>query len=268
MEGSTPSSTAQGVALVRAHLTELGRLDDPFAAGLLDERNTRRLRLLARWPVRNLVRGRSFGWLAARIAWFDETVVAVLDAGVRQVVVLGAGYDARAWRFARPDVRFWEVDHPATQADKRRRAPADGPTYVPLDLVAASPGPALVDAGLEPGEPSLFVAEGLVMYLADDELAALAAGLAGVAAPGSRLALNVGVGFDGSGGIVRRLGRHVLARNQEPIRSTVTPDTVTGLLTAAGWRVTDVVRGPELGRDLNPGSAVVLAERNQDATRR
>jgi methyltransferase (TIGR00027 family) len=262
VEGSKRSSTAQGVALVRAHLTEVGRLDDPYAAGLLDQQNARRLRLLGRWPVRALVRGRSFGWLAVRIGWFDETVVAALDAGVRQVVVLGAGYDARAWRFARTGVRFWEVDHPATQADKCRRAPPGGPTYVPLDLVAASPGPPLVQAGFEPGVPSLFVAEGLVMYLEDDELTTLAAGAADVAAPGSHLALNVGVGFDGSGGIVRRLGRLVLARNQEPIRSTVTPDTVTDLLATAGWRVTTVVRGPELGRDLNPGSAVVLAERN------
>lgn len=278
MDDATPSSTAQGVALVRAHLTENGLLDDPFAADFLDERNTRRLRLLRRWPFRRLGRGRSFAWLAARIRCFDETVGTGLDLGLTQVVVLGAGYDARAWRFARPGVGFWEVDHPATQADKRRRAPDGGPTYVPLDLTEQPAGPALVDAGLEPEVPSLFVAEGLVMYLADDDLRALLAGLGPAAAPGSRLAFNIGVGFDGGSGFVSRVGRRILARTQEPIRSTITPADVDGLLADVGWRVALVQRGPDLGRQylegtglatdgINPGSAVVLAERNVEATR-
>jgi methyltransferase (TIGR00027 family) len=279
VDEATPSSTAQGVALVRAVLTEKGLLDDPFAADLLDDRNLRRLRLLQRWPFRRLARGRSFAWLVARIRCFDDLVVGALDDGVRQVVVLAAGYDARAWRFARPDVRYWEVDHPATQADKRRRAPEGGPIYVPLDLAERPAGPALLDAGLDPDVATLFVAEGFAMYLDDDDLRAFVAGLAVAAGPGSRLTFNIGVGFDGGSGIIRRVGRRLLARRREPIRSTITSDTVSDLLTGTGWTVTQIVCGPELGRrhldgtglapdDLNPGSAVVSAERNEGATPR
>jgi methyltransferase (TIGR00027 family) len=271
VEGSAASSTARGVALVRAHLTDRGLLDDPFASGFLDDRGRRLLRLLRRVPMR----GRSFAWLAARIRAFDEIVA---TAGETQVVVLAAGYDARAWRFRRDGVRFWEVDHPATQADKTRRAPDDGPTFVPLDLTERPAGPALVEAGLDPTLPTLFVAEGLAMYLADDELRALIVGLGAAAAPGSVLTFNIGVGFDGGSGLVRRVGRRVLARHQEPIRSTVTPDTVGDLLAGTGWTVTEIVPGPELGRrhldgtglapdDLNPGSAVVTAERSEAPTR-
>ena len=63
-----------------------------------------------------------------------------------------------------------------------------------------------------------------------------------------------------------------LARRREPIRSTVTPDTVPALLAEVGWRTTLVQDGPELARaqldgtgltteGVNPGSAVVVAER-------
>ena len=274
MEGSTPSATAQGVALIRAVMTANGWLDDPYATDFLDERNARRLPVL-----RRLARGRSFAWLVARIRAFDAAVVDALDEGIGQVVVLAAGYDARAWRFARPGARFWEVDHPATQADKRRRAPAGGPTYVPLDLTEGPAGPALVEAGLDPDAATLFVAEGLAMYLADDELRALATGLTVAAAPGSRFVVNIGVGFDVGSGVVRRVGRRLLARRREPIRSTITPDTVADLLAGTGWTVGRVVRGPELGRQhldgtglpaegLNPGSALVSAERNEGATPR
>jgi methyltransferase (TIGR00027 family) len=238
--------------MVRAHLTDLGQLDDPFAVRFLGARQRRLVRVLRRVPMR----GPSFGWLAARIKWFDELV---RTADERQVVTLGAGYDARAWRFARDGVRFWEVDHPATQAEKQALAPPGGPTYVALDLLAGPVGPALADAGLDPGEPTLYVAEGVAMYLADDELRAVVTGLG--AAPGSRLAFNIGVGFDGGRGVVRRLGRRVLARRQEPIRSTVTPDDVRALLADAGWQATTVTTGPELGPGLNPRSAVVVAHR-------
>ena len=63
--------------------------------------------------------------LAARTRFFDEQVLAALDRGIRQVVIAGAGYDDRALRFRSPGVRYFELDHPATQADKRRLLAAD-----------------------------------------------------------------------------------------------------------------------------------------------
>lgn len=60
-------------------------------------------------------------YLRARTAFFDRAVVSALDAGAEQVVIGGAGYDGRALRYARPGVRWYELDHPATQADKLER---------------------------------------------------------------------------------------------------------------------------------------------------
>jgi methyltransferase (TIGR00027 family) len=107
-----------------------GFLPKPFAAA-----NT----ALRRRPFRRLARTPTLTFLAARTRFFDDAVTDGFEAGASQVVIVGAGYDSRAWRLARPGVRCFEVDHPATQADKRARAPADGgPTFVPALVVAAT----------------------------------------------------------------------------------------------------------------------------------
>ena len=105
--------------------------------------------------------------LAARIVFFDREVGAALDDGISQVVIIGAGYDARAWRFARPGVAFYEVDHPATQSEKIDRAPPGGPTYVAVDLSVDPLVDTLAASGFDIGRPALFVIEGVTMYLTD-----------------------------------------------------------------------------------------------------
>ncbi|MGE5185099.1 MAG: class I SAM-dependent methyltransferase, partial [Acidobacteriota bacterium] len=61
-------------------------------------------------------------WLALRVAYFDRLVGLAVDRlSIRQIVILGAGYDTRAARLPRAGTTFFEVDHPATQAEKRGR---------------------------------------------------------------------------------------------------------------------------------------------------
>ncbi len=60
-------------------------------------------------------------YFQARTTWFDQVVVSALDGGTTQVVAVGAGYDGRSLRYAKPGVRWFELDHPATQLDKRAR---------------------------------------------------------------------------------------------------------------------------------------------------
>ena len=127
-----PSSSAQVVTCCRAVLTSMGALDDSFARGMLRGPYRAVAGALVHRPFRRLARSPTLAFLAARTCFFDDAVTAALDANVQQVVIVGAGYDSRAWRLARPGARFFEVDHPATQRDKRTRAPVgDGPTFVP-----------------------------------------------------------------------------------------------------------------------------------------
>ena len=120
--------------MARAHLSRLGVVDDPHAEAML-RLPWRAMAAALRLPaLRSLGTGPTFAYLAVRTLFFDAAIRTALDQGVLRVVVVGAGYDSRAWRLARPGVEFIEIDHPDTQADKRRRAPSGGPHYMPLDL--------------------------------------------------------------------------------------------------------------------------------------
>lgn len=239
-----PSSTAQSVALARSQLTRLGILDDPWAASML------------RWPwrvadhglripvLRNRVMGPTFSYLAARTLFFDAEVKRALDEGVLRVVIVGAGYDSRAWRLARPSVEFIEVDHPETQADKQRRAPAGGPRYVPLDLVAD-----VFPSDLVAATPTIWVVEGVSMYLSQDQVGDL---LNRLSAPGCRLVVNFGIG--GGAGAAQRAVRSSASVGGETFRYEPTVSEARNLLAGAGWSPTAVATGRELAEQFLTGT--------------
>lgn len=108
--------------MVRAGLDRRGLINDPHAASMLSGP--------FRFAHRIVPKGRttsSAAWLAARTLAVDAAVAAAFDAGIEQLVILGAGYDSRAWRLAPAGVAVFEIDHPATQLVKQaraRRAPA------------------------------------------------------------------------------------------------------------------------------------------------
>ena len=110
-------------------------------------------------------------WMGLRTRYLDDCVTRALDRGVRQVVVLGAGLDTRAARLARDGVRFFEVDQPASQADKCERLssfsdyPMDAATFVPCDFERDDFVKLLEAAGLDRGAPTCFVWEGVIYYL-------------------------------------------------------------------------------------------------------
>jgi methyltransferase (TIGR00027 family) len=116
--------------------------------------------------------------------------------GAAQLVILGAGLDARAWRMAElAHVTVFEVDHRASQRDKLRRIGDRPPTAlsvlcVEVDLATRSLSPTLVNAGFDPHVASTWVWEGVVPYLTADEVRATVAQIAELCAPDSRLVIN------------------------------------------------------------------------------
>jgi Leucine carboxyl methyltransferase len=92
--------------------------------------------------------------------------------GVEQVLILGAGFDSRAYRLAQlRDVAVFEADHPATQAAKRRmlrRGLGQIPAsvgFVPVEFGADDPAAKLAEGGFGPGKPTLVLWEGVTNYL-------------------------------------------------------------------------------------------------------
>lgn len=183
-------------------------------------------------------------WMALRVAWLDRLVDLAVDRlGVRQVVVLGAGYDTRAARLPHAGVRWFEVDHPDTQAAKRERMaalpgyPVGAATYVACDFEHEDPVERLHAAGLARGDTTLVLWEGVVPYLPEAAVRATAARLAAGLDPRSLVAFDC-VGKKIAEGVQlnpRDQGtRDFVGELAEPVRFG--SDHITPLLAECGYR--------------------------------
>lgn len=195
--------------------------------------------------------GRMHDYIRARTAFFDRVVVTAVNDGVPQVVVGAAGYDARSLRYARPGVRWFEVDHPATQADKLERLGRLGidarhVRFVAADFTADPVAAALRDAGLDPREPALFLFEGIVVYLDKRVTESVLAQFREVTVPGAALAISVSLTSAARGSAARARFAESVAALGEPARSVLEPAEAAQLLARAGWRLED--RGRQPGR--------------------
>ncbi|WP_437853361.1 class I SAM-dependent methyltransferase [Sorangium sp. So ce363] len=202
MRERRPSQTASIVALIRAladqGLTDVPGFEDPVVHRLLSRRWSAALALFAR-RLRRLdpaKRARALARLSAvplRVMAIDIELERAVALGCRQVASLGAGLDTRAFRMkALSATRFFEIDHPATQAFKRRKAAGLPPlveqlTYVPVNFERDALAACLSAAGHRSDEPTAWVWEGVVMYLSDEALRSTLRALADASAPGSVL---------------------------------------------------------------------------------
>ena len=184
---------------------------------------------------------RMHDYLAARTSFFDRIVVAAIGRGVRQIVVGGAGYDGRALRYAKPGVRWFETDHPATQRDKRERLERLGIAaphvrFVEADFTRDRVADRLLAAGLDTGAANLFLLEGVAVYLEPAVLETVLEQFREVAAAGSRLAISVSLSREHDEGARARFQAAVAAMG-EPARSTFDAADAESLLVRTGWRI-------------------------------
>lgn len=180
------SRTAEFVAFVRA--LESARparrrlIHDPFAAHFLRPSLRRAvafsrlpgLGALVPWYLQRRVPGAATSGIA-RTRLIDAALVDAVEGGVRQVVILGAGFDCRAYRL--PALRaaaVFEVDRPATLDAKRRRLARALPAlpghvhFVETDFNRGSLAAALLPAGLDPAVKAVYLWEGVTNYLTAD----------------------------------------------------------------------------------------------------
>ena len=184
-------ATARWAAAVRAGERERpDRLvDDPWAADLAGPDG---MAWLAGRPQGSVLP------IVVRTRYFDDWLRAVaIERPMRQVVLLGAGLDTRAWRLPWPaGATVFEVDHPEvleakTETIARAGAePACDRRAVPADL-ASDWGVALRDAGFDPAVPAAWLAEGVLFYLPDGVIHRALESVSSLAAPGSRLGFDI-----------------------------------------------------------------------------
>ena len=247
MKSDRPSRTAHLVALGRAMadagLSHVANFHDPTARVFLSEKGRQSL-AKTEHAAREGVRGFRLemarvmaDMMALRTSAIDAAVRDAIADGATQLVILGAGYDGRAWRLPElAGVKVFEVDHPATQGDKRARVaelppPAGIVTFVPVNFERDALGDALERAGHDRSAPTCWIWEGVVMYLTRDAMRGTFAAVAQRSAPGSTLIVNY---HTTRRGLFAQLIFRLIG---EPQISAWTPEEMAADLRSAGFEV-------------------------------
>jgi methyltransferase (TIGR00027 family) len=191
--------------------------------------------------------------MTRRTAFVDNEVASAIGRHTPQVVILGAGYDGRALRFADGATRWFEVDLPSTQADKRRRLAALGiatehVTYVSFDLMTGDLAAALDEEGHDATAPSLFVCEALFPYLTLEAGAALCRTLRARAPDRSLLVSTFPVLPEAVGPrtrVLRAVTDQALRVIGEPERCEFLSQDPEKLMVVTGWRPARSERVPD-----------------------
>lgn len=239
------SYTAQWMAAARAEESQRpdALFTDPLAHDLATNHGYELLHKYANGGLAPFV--------VIRTKFLDDGITSLRpEDGIRQVVLLAAGMDTRAFRLDWPqDVVLYEVDHAALTAEKQRLLDGLGATpKVERRTVAADLTtdwlPGLIEAGFDPDVPTLWVVEALTFFLTDDQAHQLFRTLADSSAAGSRLELDI-------------LGKALLGnpfsrRFLEAMREDGRPwlfgtDEPEEFLAADGWKIRELKEPGEPG---------------------
>jgi methyltransferase (TIGR00027 family) len=262
-----PSATAQWTALGRA--LELSRpvaeriVSDDYAPVFLTSANhavlaTLRAGLsLVHAAERRALGGGLSAFVLCRHRFIDEQLQAALSDGAEQVLILGAGYDSRAYRFAsalqgRP---VHEVDLAPLSRRKAAIVAARPDLFghtairrVEIDFRTQSLAERLLESGFAVGARAFVAWEGVSPYLTSSAVSATLATLSEICGAGSVLTMDYWDGVGGSGPMapVRRLGARAIRLIGEPVTFGLRPGSVGEFLDAHGFTVTDLVQHVEL----------------------
>jgi methyltransferase (TIGR00027 family) len=201
---------------------------------------------------------------AVRTHYFDSYFADAVAAGIRQVVILAAGLDSRAFRLTWPaGTSVYEIDQPQVVAYKTNTLESAGaaPTAerrtVQVDL-RDDWAAALTDAGFDASQPTAWLAEGLLPYLPAEAQDRLFEIVTGLSAPGSRVAVEA-FSLGTADNEARRVARRArFDRMRQRLGLDINVETLTyqesdrvdaaDWLTEHGWQVSAVSNTDEMAR--------------------
>jgi methyltransferase (TIGR00027 family) len=284
MKKNQTSLTAMGIAVLRAVESEKPRedriCDDPYARRFVPGWFYQMMRFFMRtgyaeWRGKGVV-----GFLAARDRYFDDYLSARLAEGFDQLVLLGAGYDSRAYRFEalKTKVQVFEVDHPATQQVKLERVRQifgrlpGHVRYVAIDFNHQTLSDCLLAHGYDPRARTVFLWQGVTYYLDPPAVDRTLAFISRHSGPGSSLVFDYidAALLQGppSHGEVRNMQRY-RGMTGEDLRFGIPVAQIEPFLSRRGFQQIKNVRSEELkalyfhgknqARSVTPGYAIVSA---------
>ncbi len=248
MREAKGSRTARFVAFNRA----LGNLapavpgfSDPIAEKLLPENWTKRIanikKKLEHSPSASVYPLWYTLWFSG-MGIFNQYRTVVLDRAIKsalpfdQMVILGAGFDSRAWRLNElKQAVIFEVDHPDTQELKRAQSKEIHPVakdvhFVPMDFSSDDLSISLDRADHDPSKSTLWLWEGVTMYLRAQDVGRTLSAMADRSTTGSKVVLTYMSKENGK--VPRSLYLYILG---EPVRSAYLPKEIASLAKTAGW---------------------------------
>lgn len=198
-----PRKMALQIAGVRVGETQLPEdervFEDPYAQYFFPEAVREQFQSVAtvkaeRAKYDQLMPGMN-GAIVARIRFIDECLAESLKNGLEQMVIIGAGYDTRAYRIkgVKEMLRVFEVDHPDTQAVKTATIESifgelpEHVVYVPVLFGQDRLDQKLMERGYQTGKKTLFIVEGLIMYIPPKAVDLLLSFVTHASGPGSAL---------------------------------------------------------------------------------
>jgi len=202
MRGNRPSLTAAAVAATRALESERPPDEricyDPFARLFVSLRFWtfwfRFAEFFFEFSHAEKRGPASMGFVVARERYIDDYLQSCIDGGLEQLVILGAGYDSRAYRFeGLKKVKVFEVDHPATQRVKVARlkealgALPENVVFVPIDFAKETLERRLYECGYGNRLKTLFIWQGVTEYLTPEAVDNILAFVAHHSANGSSI---------------------------------------------------------------------------------
>ncbi|MDD1691092.1 MAG: class I SAM-dependent methyltransferase [Methanoregula sp.] len=256
-----PSTMAEGIALQRfaeSMLPEDIRIfSDPYAIRFLDpvkiawaKEHPAETQALAAEVERKMP-----GWsnaIRGRIRYFDDVVQNAPGEEFSQLVILGAGYDTRAYRIStlKGNIRIFEIDRPATQDRKTGIVKKifgqlpDFVSFIPYEIGQGPWWPALEEAGFSPAKKTLFLLEGLMMYLSRKDVEELVTGIAEHAGAGSAVLFDFVPQSLADGSSDAEGGQEIrkwTIQIGEPIQSGFDEEEVVPFLTSLGYSGVQVI---------------------------
>lgn len=267
IEKKGPSKMAEMIALHRvaeSMLPEGVRICyDPYAVHFVDpetiefaRKNPEKVKAM-RENIERLFPGLANS-IRARVRYFDDIVKSSLENGLEQLVMLGAGYDTRAYRIGGLEkIRVFEVDHPATQdvkIEKIRKIFGHLPenvVYVPADFETEDLGRRLMECGYNRMLKSLFIMEGLVMYIPPGAVDEMLSFIVGNSGRGSAVIFDYYPKslVDGTSGLETAKNiRNYVAMQGEPLLFGINEGAVGAFLAQRGFSRIQNITGEDLKR--------------------
>ena len=254
MKEGKASRTAEGMAGFKAAESMKPEEErvyyDPLAAHFLSTRyrvigKSHLLTRMAIWFYERMWPG-GYGYVITRTRYVDSYLKTCINDGIEQLVIMGAGYDSRAYVFEelKGRVKVFEVDHPATQKRKTGKLRVmfgslpSHVVFVPVDFNIEKLDKRLLESGYDKSLKTLFIWEGVTMYLTAEAVDETLAFVSANSGAGSSIVFNyMDKSFVNGTSEVKEAKRvrKFLQRMGEPATFGIEDGTIEGFLSKRGF---------------------------------